>query len=190
MDATTFRALIQPKKITRFCSAKFISIFRRNSEDNLSDNVLITDAFTLDITGNSLIVFRVKQRILDGASCTELFIISIMQDAPIVWIKGDIFTKLGSLIHCTKMYQEQIDLNIQAAEVGNKIIELLEALLSSKTNTQTNSNDPFLEGIYMSLESQTIPERNDVNYQDIPASGRLRNTTEAKLRKQRKENDA
>ena len=31
-DATTFRALVKPKKICRLLFGKFISIFRRNSE--------------------------------------------------------------------------------------------------------------------------------------------------------------
>ena len=60
MDATTFRALVKPKKISRLLFGKFISIFRRNSEYNFSNNVSITDAFSLAITGDkeTLIILK------------------------------------------------------------------------------------------------------------------------------------
>ena len=125
IDAITFRALIKPKKITRHLFGKFIS-----SEYNVSNNVSISDAFSLDITGvkESLVILRVKKGILGGNSFIELFIISIVQDKIIVWNNSDIFTKIETFIFSTfEIYREQIALNNQSAEVGNQIIELLQA---------------------------------------------------------------
>ena len=82
IEGTTFRALVKPKKIGRYSISKFISIFRKNY---LSNDISITDAFSLDITGDSLIILRVTKGLLDSNSFPELFVISIVQDVSIVW---------------------------------------------------------------------------------------------------------
>ena len=162
MDSKTFRALVKPRKISRLLYATFISIFRRNSEYSLSNNVSITDAFQLEITEETLVILRVTQGILNSDVFTNLYIISIVhkQDLPVVLNNVDLFTKLESFIKLSlKVYQGQITLNIQSVEVGNQIIELLKALPSNEINTQVNSNNPSLEDIDMSPVSENSPER-------------------------------
>ena len=81
-------------------------------------------------------------------------------------------------------YQEQIALNIQSAEVGNQIVELLQSLRSGKTNTQVNSHNSSLEVIDVSIASETSPETNNAN--SIPPSGQLHNAAEVKVTKTEK----
>ena len=159
VESITFRALVRPAKVNRSIKTNFSKIFTSSIPN-------MRDAFALPLTMNgkkeNLFVMKVEWDSYQISKFDELVAFSAINDRIIIWSDDSITDRLHEyIINTTEVYNEQLNLNDEAANGHCGLIQALEDL----ENIQ-HPIEPSLQELTECWQNQSILQCDNISYSE------------------------